>query len=125
MNRPVIIVDPLEAGIELAPAFKSRGVPAIAVTFQIPDCAGFATQVQVSDFVEVIPDQANLVEILRKHNPIAIIPGTEEGVPLADNLTEILTPQFANNPKKSLNRLHKALMQKALQEAGIPTLKTL
>lgn len=125
MTRPVIIVDPLEAGIELAPVFKKRGIPAIAVNFQTPDCPGFGTQVQTSDFMEVIPDQPNLVEMLRKYNPIAVIPGTEEGVPLADRLTEILTPQFANDPQKSLNRLHKALMQKALHEAGVPALKTL
>ena len=125
MNRPVVIIDPLEAGIELAPIFKARGIPTIAVTFQTPDCPGFGTQIQTSDFVEVIPDQPNLVEVLRKYNPIAVIPGTEEGVPLADHLTEILTPQFANDPQKSLNRLHKAFMQKALQEAGVPALKTL
>lgn len=44
---------------------------------------------------------------------------------MAEQLTEILTPQFANDPKKSPNRLHKALMQNALKEAGIPILKTL
>ncbi len=125
MNRPVVVVDPLEAGIELAPAFKTRGIPAIAVNFQTPDCPGFGTEVQTSDFIEVIFDQPNLVEVLRKYNPIAVIPGTEEAVPLADHLTEILTPQFANDPQKSLNRLHKAFMQKALQEAGVPALKTL
>lgn len=125
MNRPVVIIDPLEAGVELAPVFKARGIPAIAVTLQTPDWVGFGTQVQNSDFIEIIPDQPNLVGILRKYNPIAIIPGTEEGVPLAERLTEILTPQFANDPKKSHNRLHKAHMQTALKEAGVPSLKTL
>jgi len=32
MKRPVVIVDPLSAGIELAPTFKARGIPAIAIT---------------------------------------------------------------------------------------------
>ena len=124
MNRPVIIVDPLSSGIELAPAFKARGIPAIAVTFK-SDWVGFGMKVQTSDFVEIIPDQLNLVEVLRQYNPIAIIPGTEEGVPLAEHLTDTLTPGFANDPKKSLHRSHKALMQKALEEAGVPALKTL
>ena len=31
VNRPVVIVDPLSAEIELATPFKARGIPAIAV----------------------------------------------------------------------------------------------
>lgn len=125
MNRPVVIVDPLSSGIELAPAFKARGIPAIAVTLKPLDWIGFGANIQTSDFIEIIPDQPNLVEVLAKYDPIAIIPGTEEGVPLAEALAITLTPQFANDPEKSQNRLHKALMQKALQEAGVPALKTL
>jgi len=125
MNRPVVIVDPLSSGIELAPAFKARGIPTIAVVFKHLNRVGFGTEVQTSDFVEIIPDQPNLVEILRKYNPRAIIPGTESGVRLAEYLSSILTPQFANDPNRSLNRLHKAYMQKALEEAGVPTIKTL
>ncbi|HAT2122643.1 TPA: ATP-grasp domain-containing protein [Legionella pneumophila] len=125
MNRPVVIVEPLSSGIELAPAFKARGIPAIAVTLKPLDWIGFGANMQTSDFIEIIPDQPNLVEVLAKYDPIAIIPGTEEGVPLAEALAITLTPQFANDPEKSQNRLHKALMQKALQEAGVPALKTL
>ena len=44
---------------------------------------------------------------------------------MAEHLTAALTPQFANDPQKSLHRSHKALMQKALEEAGVPALKTL
>jgi biotin carboxylase len=124
VNRPVVIVDPLSSGIELAPAFKARGIPVIAITFK-SNWVGFGMKIQTSDFVEIIPDQPNLVDILRKYNPIAILPGTEEGIFLAERLTETLTPQFANDPKKSLNRLHKAFMQKALQETSVPVLKTL
>lgn len=125
MNRPVVIVDPLSSGIELAPAFKARGIPAIAVTLKHLDWTGFGSKIQTSDFIEIIPEQANLVELLRKYNPLAIIPGTEEGIPLAEELALALTPQFANDPEKSQNRLHKALMQKALHDAGVPALKTL
>jgi biotin carboxylase len=125
MNRPIVIVNPISSGVELAPAFKARGIPAIAVIFKYLDRIGFGMEIQTSDFIEIIPDQPNLIEILRKYDPIAIIPGTESGVPLAEQLTNILTPQFSNDPKKSLNRLHKALMQKALEEAGVPFIKTL
>lgn len=125
MNRHLVVVDPLSAGIELAPAFKARGINAIAVTLKSFDYVGFGSTIQASDFVEIIPDQPNLVEILKEYHPIAIIPGTERGIPLAERLAEILTPQFANDAKKTLNRSHKALMQSALKEAGVPTLKTL
>lgn len=125
MNRPVIIVNPLSSGIELAPAFKKRGIPAIAVITESQSWKGYGANIQSTDFIEIIPDKANLVEILRQYNPLAIIPGTGESVPLAERLSEILTPQLSNDPKKSLNRLHKAYMQEALAAAGIPQLKTL
>jgi biotin carboxylase len=126
MNRPVVIVDPRSSGIELAPAFKARGIPAIAVTLKpIKVRAGYGTEVPVDDFVAVLPAQPGLAEILKRYDPLAIIAGAEGGVPLAQSLCEALTPQFVNDPKKSQNRFHKALMQKALEEAGVPSLKTL
>lgn len=45
MKRPVVIVDPLSSGIELAPAFKARGVPAIAITLTNEDWPEFAFKV--------------------------------------------------------------------------------
>jgi biotin carboxylase len=125
MSRPVVIVDPKSSGTELAPAFKARGIPAIAVTLKPLDWNGFGAKIRSEDFIEIIPDQPNLVEVLRKYDPIVILPGTEEAVPLAEALTLALTPQFANDPEKSQSRLHKALMQKGLQDAGVPALKTL
>src|SRR5271163_2389718 len=94
VNRPVVIVDPLSSGIELAPAFKARGIPAIAITLKHLDWIGFGSKIQTSDFIEIIPDQANLVAVLRKYDPLVIIPGTEEGIPLAEALALALTPQF-------------------------------
>jgi hypothetical protein len=123
-KRPVVIVDPLSSGIELAPAFKARGVPAIAVTLKSDEWPEFGSKMRASDFVAVIPERADIVEVLRPYDPIAVLPGTEEGIPLAERLTEILTPQRANDPKKSRHRSHKALMQSALAEAGVPALKT-
>lgn len=125
MSRPVVIVNPLSSGIELAPAFKARGIPAIAVTLNYQEWPEFGSRIEASDFVEIIPDQPDIEKLMKKYDPIAIITGTEEGIPLAEHLTAFLTPQFSNDPKKSLHRSHKALMQEALKEAGVPTLKTL
>ena len=126
MDNPVVIVDPRSSGVELAPAFKARGVSAIALTFKpLKERIGFGTEVDTRHFAKVIPVQENLIDILRPYNPLAFIPGAEKGVPLANELAEKLTPHFANDPKNSINRLHKAQMQEALTEAGVASLKTL
>src|SRR6516162_2579877 len=116
MSRPVVIVNPLSSGIELAPSFKARGVPAIAVTLNYDEWPEFGSRIRLSDFAEVIPDQPGIEKLLAKHDPIAVIPGTEEGIPLAERLTALLTPHLTNDPTKALHRSHKSLMQKALLE---------
>lgn len=125
MNRPIVIVDPLSSGVELASTFIDRGVSCIAVTFNPLERMGFGTKVKESDFMAVIPNQPGVEDILRKYNPLAIIPGTESGVELAEQLTKNLAPHFSNTPEKSIHRQHKAYMQKALTEAGVPAIKTL
>jgi biotin carboxylase len=125
VSRPVVIVNPLSSGIELAPAFRARGIPAIAVTLNYDEWPEFGSKIRVSDFVEVIPDQPGIEAILARYDPVAILPGTEEAIPLAERLTAYFTPRLANDPGKSTHRSHKSLMQKALHAAGVPALKTL
>jgi biotin carboxylase len=124
MIRPIVIVDPLSSGIELAPTFKARGIPAVAITLKNKEWPEFGSKMQAADFIQILPDQPGIEELIRNYDPIAIIPGTEEGIPLAERLTELLTPLLANDPAKSLHRAHKAFMQKALSDYGIPSLKT-
>jgi biotin carboxylase len=125
MKRPAVIVDPLSSGIELAPTFLARGIPAIAVTLETEEWPEFGSKMKASDFLEILPDQPGLAEKLRMYDPIAVLPGTEEAIPLAERLTGILTPHLANDPAKKLHRAHKSYMQRALEEAGVPALKTL
>lgn len=125
MSRPVVIVDPLSSGIELAPTFLARGIPAIAVTLTNTEWPEFGSKLKASDFFKIIPNQPGIDELIKKYNPIAIIPGTEEAIPLAEYLTAILTPQFNNDPEKSQQRSHKHFMQEAVIAAGIPALKSL
>lgn len=124
MTRPVVIVDPISSGIELAPTFKARGVPAVAVSLQTSDWPEFGAQMRKSDFLEILGDEPGLEERLQQLNPIGILPGTEEGIPLAERLTAKLLPHLSNDPQKAAHRAHKALMQRALEDAGVPTLKT-
>ena len=124
MTRPVVIVDPLSSGVELAPAFRARGIPSIAVTLVNEEWPEFGSKMKSSDFIDIFPEQPGIESIIREFDPIGIIPGTEEGIPLAEKLTNALTPKLANDPHKSLHRRHKFLMQKALEDAGLPFLQT-
>ncbi len=128
MNRPVIIVNPISSGSELAPAFAKRNVPSIAVRpmpLSKQGYIGFASQIQNENFLEVYENDPGLVDRLRKLNPLAIIAGTEMGVPLADQLAATLIPKLANVLELSQARTHKGLMQEALEKAGLPVIRTL
>lgn len=131
MTRPVVIVDPIDSGAALAPAFAARQIPAIAVrsirgnTWDQVNEVGYAAKVQAAHFLEVHEDGPDLVELLRRHDPLAVIAGAESGVELADRLAAVLTPQVANVPALTRARRHKGLMQEALAKAGLPVIRTL
>ncbi|MNR87453.1 hypothetical protein D3C86_352790 [compost metagenome] len=131
MIRPVIIVDPVDSGAELAPAFAARGIPAVAVrsirggTWDEVFEVGYAAKIRASDFLEIYEDGLELVETLRRHDPMAVIAGAESGVELADRLAAALTPELANVSALSRARRHKGLMQEALAKAGLPVIRTL
>ncbi len=128
MSRPIVIVDPVDSGSELAPAFAAQGISVVAVR-SLPAAMwgniGFAAKLQTAHFQEIHESQPGLEEILRRLYPRAVIAGMESGVLLADRLAAALTPQFANRPELSKARRHKALMQEALAKAGLPTIRTL
>lgn len=126
MSRPVVIVDPLSSGIELAPAFRARGIPCVAISsFEPRSSLGYGTSIQKQDFSEIILASSGLEEVIRKLNPLAVIPGTDSAMALAERLSAALDLPFSNDPRKSIHRLHKASMQEALAEAGIPALQTI
>jgi hypothetical protein len=79
MMRSVVIVEPTSSGIELAPAFRARGIPAIAVMLGNQEWPEFGSKAKASDFVEVFPNQPGIENIIKKYNPIAIIPDTSVG----------------------------------------------
>ena len=131
MTRPVVIVDPVDSGAELAPAFAARGVPAIAVR-SFPGAlwdevheVGFAARVRAEHYVADHEDGPDLVATLRRHDPLAIVAGAESGVELADRLAAALTPHRANEPALTKARRHKGELQRALAAAGLPHIRTL
>lgn len=131
MTRPIVIVDPVGSGAELAPAFAARGVPAIAVRSMPPDAldgadaGGYEVRVHADHFAAIYDAGPDLVATLRGHDPLAVIAGDESGVMLADALAAALTPRFANLPDRSPARRHKAAVQAALKAAGLPHIRTL
>lgn len=133
MNRPIIIVDPYSSGSELAPAFNKKNIPCIAVltsttvkTSAAGSCGvGYGAGICTDDFLKVIPQQPDLIELLRSLNPLAIIAGSEGGVQLADQLANLLTPNFANVIELSSARRNKLKMQQALAAAGLPIIPTI
>ena len=131
MTRPIVIVDPVGSGAELAPAFAARGVPAIAVR-SMPDGAldgadagGYEVRIHADHFLAIHDDGPDLADALRRHDPLAVIAGDESGVALADRLAAALTPGFANVPSLARARCHKAAVQAALARAGLPHIRTL
>ena len=130
-RAPVVIVDPVDSGAALAPAFAARQIPAIAVRsiagpqWDEINQTGYAAKISTADFMAVYDDRPDLVDVLRRHAPLAVIAGAESGVALADALAAALTPALANTPRLTHARRHKAEMQAALERAGLPTIRTL
>jgi biotin carboxylase len=128
MSNPVVIVDPVSSGSDLAPAFSARNIPVIAVrstAYADSSDVGYAAAIQSANFLKVYDNSPDLVDDLRRLNPHAIIAGSETGVELADQLASVLTPQFANVPELARARRHKADMQQALADAGLAVIRTL
>ena len=126
MRKTIVIVDPRSSGKELAPAFNKMGYDCIAVTFKpLRERFGFATEINSSDFKEIIQYQEGIESRLARYNPVAVFAGAEKGVPLAEKLSKALTPAYSNDHSPIEDRLNKYQMQRAVKNAGLPFLKTL
>ncbi len=126
MSRPVVIVDPFSSGVELAPAFRARGIHCVAVTtFEPRNSLGYGARIRREDFTEIFSLSPDLEEKLRKLNPLAILSGSDTAMVLAERLSASLQLPFSNDPAKNIHRLHKARMQEALEPAGVPALATI
>lgn len=125
MNKPIIIVNPFSSGSELAAAFASKGVPSVALLTDFKMESGFGNQLRKEEYIEILTYGEETIEKLRKLNPLGVIPGTDNSVDVADELAAAITPERSNDMSKTLHRQHKALMQQALEEAGLPFIQTI
>ena len=129
-SKNILIVDGFATGNQYAAAIRARGwVPfhitsGLEKTSSLP--ADFMNQYiagQIAGKYEkcfVMPDSPDkAVRTLKKYNFAAVIPGTESGVIAAEQIANKLGLPV-NDPERLYARRDKYLMQKALQEAGLP-----
>ncbi len=122
MSDNVIIVDPYSSGAMLAPLFRERGLTPVAVLSEDPPPAVYAPSFVPQDHDSVLVSGAGgalQLDTVKRLDPVGVLPGTECGVELADELAVALTPHLANVPERSTARRHKAAMQEALAAAGL------
>lgn len=112
--RRVAIVDPLDAGVLLAPALAARGIASILVPGRVGQGAdGFTQQVPWT------PDPEEWLQPLRRLAVDLVIPGSEQAVLVADFLAERLGLP-GNGTPLSLARRDKYRMHQAASCHGVP-----
>jgi biotin carboxylase len=123
----VIVVDPYSSGVLYAPALRRAGFSPVAVRSVPFPHATFTDAFRPDDFdvrVTADGDFDDLAHTLGELRPVAVLPGSESGVELADRLAARLTPRLANAPELSRSRRHKGLMAEAVRAAGLPVAPT-
>ncbi|HJP73676.1 MAG TPA: ATP-grasp domain-containing protein [Pseudonocardiaceae bacterium] len=135
MSRPVVvIVEPYSSGNMYAPALRRAGFSTCGVTLR--SAAPLAASFRADDFdhhleygagdAEPITPQLldPVLDRLRELAPVAILPGEQHGVRLADTLAAQLTPDRANLPALAEARWHKGTMYEAVAAAGLPIVQS-
>lgn len=117
----VVIVDAYQPTHRLAPAFLEAGFRCVRVQ-STPDPPAvyrgpFSTQQFLANVVHD-GDLTRTAELIARYDPVAIIPGGEIGVELADALSEWLDVP-TNGTGQSRARRDKVLMAEAVRAAGL------
>jgi biotin carboxylase len=119
-DNVVAIVDPYSSGSYLQAEFATRGWSSVAVLSTPTVPSAYGTLKHADGYREVLVCH-NVDEVLAgvaKHTPRAVIPGTEIGVPLADELAERLGLP-GNGVALSACRRNKYAMSQALLRCGL------
>lgn len=134
MNQPVVvIVEPYSSGNMYAPALRRAGFSTCGVTLR--SAAPLAASFRADDFDHHLEYGAGdaepitprlldpVLHRLRELAPVAILPGEQHGVRLADTLAARLTADRANVPALAAARWHKGEMYDAVAAAGLPVVE--
>ncbi|MEN3794654.1 ATP-grasp domain-containing protein [Fulvimarina sp. MAC3] len=127
LDGPAVIVDPYSSGAFFASAFEQVGVPVIAVMSAATPPEVYAPSFRPQDFDMILVaeegDLSGLVDRLKSLKPRCILTGCESGVELTDAISPIVRPERANSPEKAQARRHKGEMARAVEAAGIPSMR--
>jgi biotin carboxylase len=122
----VAIVDPFSSGVHLRAEFAARGWASVAVLSTPESAAAWGGLQHADRYLEVVtgPDAEQVVTALRRYRVGAAIPGTEIGVPFADELAERLGLP-GNGTARSASRRDKEAMAQALVRHGVRAPQTI
>ena len=134
-DRPVVaVLEGISAGRYFADAALKRGLEPVVIFPKIETSDVYKVMRQSAvDFwakkgcrvIEPEDDsKETMLRIVKSLNPVAIVSGSELGVPWTDFLTQALN-LAGNDPTTSLMRRNKNEMQQKLQQASIPSLRSL
>lgn len=120
-----VIVDAYSSAAKFAGSFHQKGFSCVHIQSspEIPDILKKAFR--PNDFIENLiftENTSQIIESLSKYNVKCVIAGCELGVKVADIFSELLNLR-TNGTALSDARRNKYLMDKALQNAGLPTPK--
>ncbi|WP_413740353.1 ATP-grasp domain-containing protein [Sodalis sp. RH14] len=124
-SRNVVIVDPYSSGTLLAPEFIKRGFQCIAVHSKPLLGDTLSSSYRSVDFIHEFffnSDLEQLCEKISSFYPICVVPGTESGVLLADELAYNLDLPH-NSILLSSARRDKFLMQNCIKAAGLRSIE--
>jgi ATP-grasp domain len=124
----VVIADPYSSGAAMSLALRRAGFATSAVLSAPLPADVYRAAFRPADFDHVWSepeDLTTLIADLAGLRPVAVIPGAESGVRLADKLAWALTPDRANKPELAGARRHKAEMLKAVSSAGLPVVRSI
>lgn len=127
LPRHVVVVDPYRSGVMMAPVLRGAGLEPVAVT-SVPVPESLSGAFRPTDFAHVLSEAEGvgpLLDRLRQLRPVAVVPGNECGVILADILAADLVPDRANDSTLAAARRHKGHMVAALEARGVRTIRTL
>ncbi|MDI5972443.1 hypothetical protein POF50_024405 [Streptomyces sp. SL13] len=121
-GAPVVaVVDAYSTGRHLAAELARRGAACVHVRSQQDIPAYFTRSFAPDDFTEDLghqPDRAKLTAVLRERGVRRVVAGTESGVLLADELTDLLGLP-GNDPVNAVARRDKRAMADTVRRAGL------
>jgi biotin carboxylase len=125
VSKPVVaIVDPYTSSAMLAPAFREAGFSPVAVMNYVgPDLAPLHSSHVPQNYDAIVNHHGDVdatTERLSHFKPIAVIPGVEASLRVAEHLAQQLTPDKTSVPELVDARRHKYQMHQALAAAGLP-----